>query len=457
MKLFFKSFPLLIMITLSAPVLHGQETNLWNQQYGTRSTLLGGAVIGSVSDLSATYYNPGALALFKEASLLLSAKGYEYSQQVIEGGAGDGRDLTSSSIKPLPDLVASSLPFDWLGEQSLAFSILVRKRADIDLQTRGPVTPLTTGGQAAAELIFVNNLSEFWGGLTWSTLLNENIGFGVTTYLAIRDQDRRTQLFSEELEQTGEVASSIYINDFTYIHYRLLWKAGIGAKFDPLTIGATITTPGVGVTGSGSALANFASSGFDYDGDGQEDDVLTVSYKDDLTADYHSSWSYGLGGSYRIGNGRIHLSGEFIDGVERFELLGTGEFVSQSSGDTVSSNLTHETKDIFNYAIGVEYKFGEVTSGYASYSTDFAAAVQGSTSTLSIVNYDVSHLAAGVAFRVARWDLVVGAVYAFGRDKLGNAVTPLSEDASSELIDRLEGSEVVFKRIRLLFGFSFAL
>ena len=35
-----------------------QDTQYWNIQYGTRSTLLGGAVIGSVADLSATYYNP---------------------------------------------------------------------------------------------------------------------------------------------------------------------------------------------------------------------------------------------------------------------------------------------------------------------------------------------------------------------------------------------------------------
>ncbi|MCK5572460.1 MAG: hypothetical protein KAJ12_06850, partial [Bacteroidetes bacterium] len=44
---------LLLLLNISAP---GQETYYWNIQYGTRSTLLGGAVIGSASDLSATYY-----------------------------------------------------------------------------------------------------------------------------------------------------------------------------------------------------------------------------------------------------------------------------------------------------------------------------------------------------------------------------------------------------------------
>lgn len=40
-----------------------QDSHYWNIQYGTKATLLGGAVIGSVSDLSATYYNPGAISL----------------------------------------------------------------------------------------------------------------------------------------------------------------------------------------------------------------------------------------------------------------------------------------------------------------------------------------------------------------------------------------------------------
>lgn len=54
--------------------ISSQDTHYWNIQYGTRSTLLGGAVFGSVSDLSATYYNPGAIALFKDAEFILSAR-----------------------------------------------------------------------------------------------------------------------------------------------------------------------------------------------------------------------------------------------------------------------------------------------------------------------------------------------------------------------------------------------
>ena len=71
MRQLLKSFCIItfLFIILSTQ-LFTQENNYWNIQYGTRSTLLGGAVIGSVSDLSATFYNPGAIALFPDVKFI---------------------------------------------------------------------------------------------------------------------------------------------------------------------------------------------------------------------------------------------------------------------------------------------------------------------------------------------------------------------------------------------------
>jgi len=67
MKQSLKSFcKITFLFAILSAQLFAQENNYWNIQYGTRSTLLGGAVIGSVSDLSATFYNPGAIALFTD-------------------------------------------------------------------------------------------------------------------------------------------------------------------------------------------------------------------------------------------------------------------------------------------------------------------------------------------------------------------------------------------------------
>jgi len=46
-----------------------QEMNYNTFQVGSRSVLMGGAVVGGVRDTSATFYNPGALAFVENASI----------------------------------------------------------------------------------------------------------------------------------------------------------------------------------------------------------------------------------------------------------------------------------------------------------------------------------------------------------------------------------------------------
>src|SRR5678815_6132088 len=58
-------------VLFAAVAAHAQDTNYWTLQYGTRGELLGGTVVGSAVDLSATFYNPGSLALVKDPKTCL--------------------------------------------------------------------------------------------------------------------------------------------------------------------------------------------------------------------------------------------------------------------------------------------------------------------------------------------------------------------------------------------------
>jgi hypothetical protein len=55
-----------------------QDTHYWSIQYGPVGQLVGGQLIGGVNDLSATYYNPGALVLRNESSYLLSTESFQW-------------------------------------------------------------------------------------------------------------------------------------------------------------------------------------------------------------------------------------------------------------------------------------------------------------------------------------------------------------------------------------------
>src|SRR4030067_1048812 len=78
------------------PLAPPQDSHYWTNQYRPRATLLGGAVIGSVLDLSGTYYNPGGLSLIKDPQTLIAAKVFQYPRVSIGGGGADNVVLKSS-------------------------------------------------------------------------------------------------------------------------------------------------------------------------------------------------------------------------------------------------------------------------------------------------------------------------------------------------------------------------
>ena len=77
------------LVALATPVA-GQDAQYWDIQYGPVGQLLGGQVVGSTRDLSATYYNPGGLGLGEDPDFLLSVQGFKkqtLTPKPIEGGA----------------------------------------------------------------------------------------------------------------------------------------------------------------------------------------------------------------------------------------------------------------------------------------------------------------------------------------------------------------------------------
>ena len=180
---------ILFFFIISYTTINAQETYYWNIQYGTRSTLLGGAVIGSVSDLSATYYNPGAIALFEDVQFILSARIYQYENYTLKDGAGEGIDLDFSNVTPSPSFIAFDLDFGFLGEDKLALSLLTRQSTSFEFSTR-IIDSLDIIDSSPGKESFAGGFSlekkfvDMWGGISYSTKLSELVGLGITGYFA---------------------------------------------------------------------------------------------------------------------------------------------------------------------------------------------------------------------------------------------------------------------------------
>jgi hypothetical protein len=91
-------------VALAVSPLLPQDVHYWTHQYGTRANLLGGAVIGSVLDLSGSYYNPGGWCLIETDAeeLLMFAKVFQYPTVSIKGIGLQERSLSDNSLGEAP-------------------------------------------------------------------------------------------------------------------------------------------------------------------------------------------------------------------------------------------------------------------------------------------------------------------------------------------------------------------
>jgi len=445
-----KALLLNLIIIIIQVSLTAQENNYWNIQYGTRSTLLGGAVIGSVSDLSATFYNPGAIALFPDVKFILSAQVYQMDNFTIKDGAAEGKDLDYSSIVPSPNFVAFDLNFDFLGDDRLAFSILTRQNSNLEFSARVidslEVIESSPGKESFAGGINTEKkFNDVWGGITYSTKLSETIGMGITGYISYRSHKATSLTILQALQSNGEIASYSNINNYRFNNCRTLLKAGVGLNLNPLTIGLTVTSPSLNIFGSGSAGTHLFISGID-------SSRFDSNYQEDIKSKFNSSWAAGLGGAYNFGNVKLHLSAEWYDAINKYDVLDTEPYVSQSSGKTLTNDLSHEAKSVINFGFGLDYFATDSLIFSLSVTSDFSAYVENTATNLATYSaWDLIHVAGGSTFSIWKTEVTIGAVYSFGSQTFENKIniTPGGDDNSVA-----RQSEFKYSQIKVLLGFE---
>ena len=402
------------LLALAVPAeARAQDAHYWTYQYGTRANLLSGAVVGSVVDLSAAYYNPGALALIDDPDLIATSKVVELSAVSIDPELGIEVDLNDLRFDFAPGFIAGLLPFGFLGDNLLVYSIFTRQlyKTNINAARSSSSEQLTDSllpeGEFFGEFRLNRDLSETWVGLSFSAPIGR-LGIGVSQYVAYRSQKGLDKIFVEVVG-TGSGALSLTQDEFSFHNYRLLWKVGVTFEWLGASLGAAITTPSVSVLGSGKVLVNRTELG--------PDTVFVASFQDGLGATYKSPLSLSFGGAYKRESTTLHLTAEYFAQQDSFTIMEPEPFVGQSTGDTVNIILTEALDDVLNFTAGVERRFKPTLAGYLSFRTDFSAKVQGSASDVSTSLWNLYFITAGTAFRIGTANLTLGLTYGFGGRK----------------------------------------
>jgi len=457
----------LLTLTLLTRAGFAQDANYWSLQYGTRAELLTGATTGALLGLSNTYYNPGALSLIKDPTLVLSTFAYALETLDATNLPGAKAELATNRLFTIPSFFAGSLTFNPTRKHFFAYSVLTRQRMDLMLDEKFITPYLNPDGTIplshfAGEGFFGQDLSETWAGLSWSHRLTARIGVGITNYVAVRSQSTRRQFLAQTVTRAGESTAAIGINEFSYSNWRLLWKLGLAAELESWTLGLAVTTPSAELFGSGSHFVNLSFIGVD-------SDSLLSDYQEDLPAHYRSSWAVAAGASYKMNRTNLYGSVEWFNAVDRFTVIAGEDFQAQTTGEVFSNSAIQELKSVINFGFGVEHVFTEKLSLFGSFATDFSAAPAASSTTnsnwepypyvgnsnITISNWDIYHITVGSQFTFMGFELTLGVERAFGSSPVAQFVRFLPETPESPVDEPREAANVNYGKWELMLGFAY--
>ena len=434
------------VISSAAPAA-AQDSHYWTLQYGPRSSLLGGAVIGSVDDVSGTFYNPGAVGRAETLAFAVSTSVFEYTRISLEDGGGNGVDLGTARSGLRPSLVAGTLSRDLFGSGGvLAYSALSRASGSQDMSgsallTRDDLPPDSDFDDVVGSVDFTGQFNDLWGGLTFSQGLGDHIGLGVTWYGALRSQTRKRQSVADYIGTDGSGLSEVDIASGKYTDFRTLFKLGGFFDLGVITGGITLTTPSIHISGSGELGVNRSTIGTDTT-------ALLAGIQTGLPAEYKSPLSVGGGLAWRLGPARIHGSLEWFDKIAPYVVIqGDSLYAQEPEDEGGLVDAVQEQTDVLNWALGLEYAISETFTGYVSYYTDNSALDDDiERAALSIIPIDISTITIGTDFflRSARFTLGVG--YGWGSE--------VDRELTDLLPEKQEDVEAtyVYRSIRLLFG-----
>jgi len=427
--------------------LHGQDSHYWTAKYGPRASLLGGAVIGSVNDMSGAFYNPGGLALADSLGFALSLNVFQRTSATAEDAVG-GEDVSVSRTGIAPSMLGGAIRGPENGRDVIAYSFITRQRV------RNSISEVATGAppgyESLAGHISVNrDASERWYGMSWARAVRPHFGIGATGFFVTRFDSRAAHL-NLAGSQAGQGVTATRVRAFDYDHYAFIAKFGALLNYGSYGAGVTLTAPSLGLAGSGSMTYVDIDVRDEPGGNPPE---FALSGFDDLSTSHQQPLSVGLG--LRRGGERLQLyaSAEWFADVKPYDVIRSGPFDPQSSTGELEYIVSDERESVLNWAVAIEGRVAERVTGYASYATDHSSN-DGSNSNLVVAPWDIRTVSLGADFRIAGRSLTFGGAFGWGNSSTRDK-TDLIDNPPVDPPLNFEQTPVRYRSFGVILGFEF--
>jgi hypothetical protein len=451
-----------------------QDTHYNTQQFGTRSALMGGAVIGGVKDNTAIFYNPGSIGFIDTSSLSINANLYRLENIRIKNAVGNEKDFKGINVGTLPLLVSGmfksknprlKLGYGFAAPVDFQFKANARIAGNYQIaaDTESPGLEEFIG-----QGLLQASVNETLVGMGIGYLLNEHWSIGITNQLVVRNHqftDVRLTRFYLNTPALDLVSSNIW-KTMKYFHMRYVPKIGIAYSAQKWDVGLTISAPGIRVLGSGSVAADVAVNDVLYQG--QRRDVMANDAQEKLKAKFKSPLKIGGGLNYKTARSVIGLSAEWCGAIKSYDVIRAkpAAFVRpvDLAPDLQSEDLLRvkeSAKQVINLSIGYEYFLKPQLSLIGSIRTDnswFDSDILKQRGIKPQVStWDIYHFTMGATFTRKRSTLSLGLLVSTGSDKEKSQGGNLSQpDEGNFLQGKTTITEASYSSFGFLFGYTFS-
>ena len=430
-----------LMMIFSQPVF-SQDHHYWSQQFGSRSALMSGMVVGGVRDTSAGYYNPGALGFVNKPSLSVSANAYQLERLSIDNGIGTGTSLDSDKISIIPLLASGTMILKAFPKHTFGYSLLAKNQSSIDTSGRieknqevfsdiyhkdGTVS--FQGEENFIGQVFASSqVTELWGGMSWANKVRPNISIGTTAFFAFRNQTQNQTTMARAVNERT-IASVDKMDYIDFWNIRLLLKFGVAAEFDALKVGMTLTTPSRNIFGQGTVAGeNSFNNAYDPAQDKFYGNLIS-NRQENLDTTYRTPLSIALGLEYAV-TPKTNIAGtvEWFAKQKQYNVITPGEhsFLRNIIIDEIIAFAGSEERELIEFTDGaesvvnvgaaIEHEFAKNIKGYLGFRVDHENNPNNSKiRSLGITTWDIYHITMGAMFKREQSELAVGFTYSIGR------------------------------------------
>ncbi|MFL9485325.1 hypothetical protein ACI6Q2_21260 [Chitinophagaceae bacterium LWZ2-11] len=454
---------------------YAQDTQYWTQQSGTRSALLGGAILAENKDNTSIIYNPGSFALLDTGSVSINANICKFENIKMQNQLGQSKSFWNSQFGSLPLLVSGTIKlnnkrmkigYGFATPVNFNFSGIVRVDGyyQIVADTESPGLE-----QLIAQESIYSKINETLLSIGLGYKVSKHWGFGISGLFTLRNQDyQKLALTRMYLNAPDTPLVTTNLNQsISYYTVRAAAKIGIMYHGEHVSFGLTFTTPSLNLFGSGTISADVTGTNIKLDGV-KRVNVVGDDTQEKLNPNYKSPFSVAGGVNWVLPNySMLGITVEYHGHENIYDIMrgSTAAFFRPTSLYTALGaddflRVKGAAKSITNFAVGYEKVLSKNVTFDGSFSTNMTYYDKGLNATIGIKPYvstwNIYQVVAGGSFRVGRFFLNAGLVYALGIDNYRNEKGVAANISETNFFNgAITIERATYNAVGLIFGFTY--